>query len=39
MHGYAVSGSYRPAFLLAIASYVGGCVTFWAARRPPRRLG
>ena len=36
---FDVSGSYRLAFLLAIASYVGGCVTFWAARHPPARLG
>ena len=36
---FDVSGGYRLAFLLAIASYVGGCVTFWAARHPPRRLG
>jgi MFS family permease len=34
---FDVSGSYRVAFLIAIASYVGGCVTFWAARHPPRR--
>lgn len=34
---FDVSGSYRVAFLLAIASYVGGCVTFWVARHPPRR--
>jgi MFS family permease len=25
-------GGYRLAFLLAIASHVGGCITFWAAR-------
>jgi MFS family permease len=36
---FDVSGSYRIAFLLAIAAYAGGCVTFWAARRPPTRLG
>ena len=36
---FDVTGGYRLAFLLAIASYVGGCVTFWAARRPPRLLG
>jgi MFS family permease len=28
-------GSYRMAFLLSIASYLGGCVTFWLLRRPP----
>lgn len=33
---FDVAGSYRVAFGLAIASYVGGCVTFWAVRRPPR---
>ncbi len=36
---FDLSGSYRLAFVLAIASYVGGCVTFWAARHPPHRLG
>jgi len=35
---FDVSGSYRIAFLLAIASYLGGCVAFWALRRPPRRF-
>src|SRR5215813_12046525 len=35
---FDISGSYRIAFLLAIASYLGGCVAFWALRRPPRRL-
>lgn len=34
---FDISGSYRVAFLLAIASYVGGCLTFWAVRHPPRR--
>lgn len=34
---FDVSGSYRIAFTLAIVSYVCGCVTFWAVRRPPRR--
>jgi MFS family permease len=33
---FDVFGSYRIAFVLAIASYVGGCITFWAVRRPPR---
>jgi len=31
-----VTGSYRIAFLLSIASYLGGCVAFWALRHPPR---
>jgi len=35
---FDISGSYRLAFLLSIASYLGGCVAFWALRRPPRRL-
>ncbi len=30
-------GSYRLAFLLSIASYLGGCVAFWFLRRPPAR--
>lgn len=30
-------GSYQIAFLLSIASYLGGCVTFWLLRRPPAR--
>jgi MFS family permease len=34
---FDLSGSYRIAFLLAIASYLGGCVAFWALRHPPRR--
>jgi MFS family permease len=29
------SGSYELAFVLSIASYVCGCVAFWALRRPP----
>jgi MFS transporter, OFA family, oxalate/formate antiporter len=33
---FDVFGSYRVAFLLSIASYLGGCVTFWALRRSPR---
>jgi len=35
---FDIFGSYRIAFLLAIASYLGGCVAFWALRRPPRLL-
>ncbi len=34
---FDLSGSYELAFLLSIASYVCGCVAFWALRRPPRR--
>jgi MFS family permease len=34
---FDLSGSYRIAFLLAIASYLGGGVAFWALRHPPRR--
>ncbi len=34
---FDISGSYRLAFLLAIASYLGGCVAFWTLRDPPRR--
>jgi MFS family permease len=34
---FDISGSYRIAFLLAIASYLGGCVAFWTLREPPRR--
>jgi MFS family permease len=30
-------GSYRIAFLASIASYLVGCVAFWALRRPPAR--
>lgn len=33
---FDLSGSYRLAFLLSIASYLGGCIAFWAVRRPPR---
>ena len=33
---FDVSGSYRLAFALSIASYLTGCVAFWALRRPPR---
>jgi len=32
-----VTGSYRIAFLLSIASYIAGCIAFWALRRPPGR--
>jgi MFS family permease len=31
---FDVSGSYRVAFLLSIVSYLGGCLAFWALRRP-----
>jgi len=34
---FDISGSYRIAFLLAIAAYLGGCVAFWTLRHPPRR--
>jgi len=34
---FDVFGSYRIAFLASIASYLVGCVAFWALRRPPRR--
>jgi MFS family permease len=34
---FDVSGSYRLAFILAIAAYLGGAVAFWALRRPPSR--
>ncbi len=34
---FDLSGSYELAFLLSIASYVCGCLAFWALRRPPRR--
>ena len=27
-------GSYRLAFVLSVASYLGGCVAFWCLRRP-----
>jgi MFS family permease len=36
---YDVSGSYRIAFLLAIAAYLLGCLAFWALRHPQARLG
>jgi MFS family permease len=35
---FDVSGSYRLAFMLSIASYLCGVVAFWALRRPPVRL-
>ena len=35
---FDVSGSYRLAFMLSIASYAGGVIAFWALRRPPVRL-
>jgi MFS family permease len=34
---FDVSGSYRMAFSLSIASYLCGIVAFWALRRPPVR--
>jgi len=34
---FDLSGSYRLAFILSIASYLGGCIAFWALRRPPVR--
>jgi MFS family permease len=34
---FDVSGSYRVAFSLSIASYICGIVAFWALRRPPVR--
>ena len=34
---FDLSGSYRVAFTLSIASYVCGIVAFWALRRPPMR--
>jgi MFS family permease len=34
---FDVSGSYRLAFMLSIASYLGGVIAFWALRRPPAR--
>jgi len=34
---FDLSGSYELAFTLSIASYVCGCVAFWALRRPPAR--
>ncbi len=34
---FDVFGSYRIAFLASVASYLVGCVAFWALRRPPTR--
>ena len=34
---FDLSGSYELAFILSIASYVCGCIAFWALRRPPAR--
>jgi nitrate/nitrite transporter NarK len=34
---YDVTGSYRIAFMMSIASYACGTVAFWALRRPPVR--
>ena len=34
---FDLSGSYHVAFLLSIAAYLGGAVSFWALRRPPAR--
>ncbi|HVC52819.1 MAG TPA: MFS transporter [Stellaceae bacterium] len=34
---FDVSGSYRLAFILSIASYLCGVVAFWSLRRPPAR--
>jgi MFS transporter, OFA family, oxalate/formate antiporter len=34
---FDLSGSYHLAFILSIASYVCGCIAFWALRRPPAR--
>jgi MFS family permease len=34
---FDLSGSYRLAFVLSILAYLGGCVAFWALRRPPAR--
>jgi MFS family permease len=34
---YDLTGSYRVAFMLSVTSYLGGCVTFWLLRRPPKR--
>ena len=36
---FDLSGSYRLAFLLSIASYLAGCVAFWFLRRPPVARG
>lgn len=35
---FDLSGSYRLAFQLSIASYAVGCGAFWLLRRPPRPL-
>ena len=35
---FDLTGSYRVAFICSIASYVAGCIAFWALRRPPVRL-
>jgi MFS family permease len=32
---FDLSGSYRLAFILSIASYLAGCIAFWFLRRPP----
>ncbi len=34
---FDLTGSYRVAFMLSIASYLCGVVAFWALRRPPAR--
>jgi MFS transporter, OFA family, oxalate/formate antiporter len=34
---FDMTGSYRVAFVLSIASYIGGIAAFWALRRPPVR--
>ena len=34
---FDLTGSYRLAFSLSIASYAGGVIAFWALRRPPVR--
>jgi MFS family permease len=34
---FDLTGSYRVAFMLSIASYLCGVVAFWALRRPPVR--
>jgi MFS family permease len=36
---FDLSGSYRLAFLLSIASYLAGCVAFWFLRRPAASRG
>jgi predicted MFS family arabinose efflux permease len=36
---FDLSGSYRLAFILAIAAYICGCVAFWGLRRPPTLSG